>query len=77
MPELPEVEVARRQVESWWLGHTMDEVVVPDDKVLVHGDVGDLLGERVDEVFRRGKFLCVRAGARVLVLHFKMTGKVV
>ncbi len=77
MPELPEVEFARRQVAAWFGGHRVDEIVLHDERLLAHGATARLIGQRVNAVERRGKFLLVRLEEHTLVLHFKMTGKVV
>ncbi len=80
MPELAEVEVARRNVARWWEGREAAEVIVHDAKV-AGGDAAALeraLRTRVASVDRRGKHLIVRlerGGA--LMFHFRMTGKIV
>lgn len=63
MPELPEVEVVRRGLTRWVLGRTIDDVDILDSRsIRRHGlgaedFTGNLMGARVLDVVRRGKFL--------------------
>ncbi|MCY0905490.1 bifunctional DNA-formamidopyrimidine glycosylase/DNA-(apurinic or apyrimidinic site) lyase [Arthrobacter sp. H14-L1] len=63
MPELPEVEVVRRGLERWVTGRTITAVQVPDPRSIrrhalgVEDFRGNLIGARVLDVVRRGKFL--------------------
>lgn len=81
MPELPEVEHARRTLEHWMLGARIDAVSVQDARILDHGTkpsgvVRSLTGGRVTAIHRRGKWLRIEleSGARVFS-HLGMTGK--
>jgi formamidopyrimidine-DNA glycosylase len=79
MPELPEVESIRRQLEPVLVGRRFDRVRI-DDRRLVRpyepAEVeAELQGERVAEVGRRGKYLVVWfESGRVLLIHLRMTG---
>lgn len=78
MPELPEVELARRDLERWWSGQVIEAVEVLDDEVARQGDPRALAGRAVAAVRRRGKFLIIALEpALACVLHLRMTGKVV
>ncbi len=81
MPELPEVEIARRNLERWWEGRTADEVVLLDEKLLVDTEASDLvdaLEQPLESADRRGKYLLMRmADGRTVMFHFRMTGKIV
>ncbi|MBG6190626.1 formamidopyrimidine-DNA glycosylase [Arthrobacter sp. CAN_A212] len=63
MPELPEVEVVRRGLARWVLGRTIDDVDILDPRSIrrhaLGGEdfTGNLVGARVLDVVRRGKFL--------------------
>ncbi|WP_434612782.1 bifunctional DNA-formamidopyrimidine glycosylase/DNA-(apurinic or apyrimidinic site) lyase [Arthrobacter sp. A5] len=63
MPELPEVEVVRRGLERWVAGRTITAVDVPDPRSIRRHALGvddfrsNLVGARVLDVVRRGKFL--------------------
>jgi len=91
MPELPEVEVARRNLERWWVGRSVQEVAVVDEKVVVdtarapvadpYAALARLEGATLRAVTRRAKLLRLELdtpeGPLVLLSHFKMTGKFV
>lgn len=82
MPELPEVEIARENLERW-LGHrTIDGARVRDRRILRGQSPRRvqrmLAGARLVEVRRRGKYLMWDLGHRGEVLaHLGMTGKFV
>ncbi|MEO6531843.1 MAG: bifunctional DNA-formamidopyrimidine glycosylase/DNA-(apurinic or apyrimidinic site) lyase [Specibacter sp.] len=63
MPELPEVEVVRRGLERWIAGRSITDVSVVDPRSIrrhplgVEDFRGNLLGAKVLDVVRRGKFL--------------------
>lgn len=84
MPELPEVEAARRTMEAEGLSRTVETVSVTPDGMTM--DVSEsalrsaLLGHRLTAARRHGKHLFVRSGedrGRWLRLHFGMTGELV
>ncbi len=77
MPELPEVETIKRQLEKQVLGSEIMELVVNDWRCFVAGDKG-IEGEIIKELLRVGKYLFVRfESGRGLQIHLKMTGRVV
>lgn len=80
MPELPEVETIRRQLQSYIVGKTIKTVEVLYPKVVQGRGKADfvraLSGWRVCEVGRQGKLILIRlAGDETLVVHLKMTGR--
>ncbi|MBI2551850.1 bifunctional DNA-formamidopyrimidine glycosylase/DNA-(apurinic or apyrimidinic site) lyase [Candidatus Uhrbacteria bacterium] len=80
MPELPEVETIRRQLQKNMVGKTIKVVEVQYPKV-VHGmSTADFVramhGRKVREVGRQGKLILIRLeGNETLVVHLKMTGR--
>ena len=77
MPELPEVETARRGLEPHLTGHTIAGATFYADRLRhpIDGDLHrQLPGVRIDAVERRGKDLLLRSGAGTLILHLGMTG---
>ena len=79
MPELPEVEIVRRQIAAVLEEATIERVEILDPRLVRPFDPGivaaELVGERVAAVDRRGKYLVVRfESRRVLVIHLRMTG---
>ena len=65
MPELPEVEHARRCLERWLVGHAVTRAFSPT-----------LVGRQVLGVARRGKWLrLTMSGGALLFSHLGMTGR--
>jgi formamidopyrimidine-DNA glycosylase len=80
MPELPEVEVTRRQIEPLLVGRTIADVIttkpsyffVTPPRRLVRG----LRGRRIERLVRLGKYLLGELDDRARVLlHLGMTGQ--
>ena len=79
MPELPEVESVRRQLEPALVGRRFECVEIADSRLVRPVEpaevAAELEGERVAAVDRRGKYLVVRfESGRVLLIHLRMTG---
>jgi formamidopyrimidine-DNA glycosylase len=79
MPELPEVESVRRQLEPALVGRRFNSVAIDDSRLVRPYDpaevAAELEAERVATVERRGKYLVVRfESGRVLLIHLRMTG---
>jgi formamidopyrimidine-DNA glycosylase len=81
VPELPEVEHARRMLESWIDGTRIRAVKVHDARILDEGAkparvVASLVGHRVRRVERRGKWLRIALDQDgCFFSHLGMTGK--
>jgi len=79
VPELPEVEYARRQLERWLVGATITRARILDPRILdeVSGPrfTRALRGRRVLRVERRGKWLRIVLDEGLLFSHLGMTGK--
>src|SRR4051794_30031692 len=81
MPELPEVETVRSQLEPVLVGRRFDRVTIDDARLVRPYEpaevAAELEGERVAAVERRGKYLIFRfESGRVLLIHLRMTGSV-
>ncbi len=79
MPELPEVESVRAQLEPVLTGRRFERVEIHDPRLVRPHEpaevAAELEGERVAAVERRGKYLIVRFESdRVLLIHLRMTG---
>ncbi len=79
MPELPEVETIRRQLEPELTGRTITGVRVLDAKLTAPVTASALKrrleGSTIESVGRRGKYLLFKLGnGETLVLHLRMTG---
>lgn len=83
MPELPEVEIARRHLSRWARGATILRAAAPDARGILDNSpaafASALAGHVVKRVERKGKWLRVvleRGRDRVLLFsHLGMTGK--
>ena len=83
MPELPEVETLRRQLEPALVGRTIrDAWISPDAPALLRRltpeQFLDLVrGRRIEQVRRRGKWLLFDLeGGLAFILHLRMTGRI-
>ncbi len=82
MPELPEVETIRRDLEPRLVGRRVARVEIAPDRVPVLEGIDEstfreaLVGARVEGLDRRGKFLILEldTGSK-LIVHLRMTGK--
>ena len=79
MPELPEVETIRRQLEPEITGRRILDAQVLDERWTRPEPPGDveraIAGRTIEAVERRGKYLLLRLeGDRTLAMHLRMTG---
>ena len=79
MPELPEVETVRQRLAPVLEGRTFEHVEILDVRLTRPEDplevAAELVGERVQRLDRRGKYLLVRFESdRALLIHLRMTG---
>lgn len=79
MPELPEVETVRRGLSQLVVGKTIKRVVVRWPRIIETPEVAvfcqDLVGQRIEAVGRRGKYLIFQLTDYDLVSHLRMEGK--
>lgn len=77
MPELPEVETIRLQLDRVLKGLRITEVEVLTGKSFI-GDVGEVRDVRVVGVKRRGKITIIELeGGMCLAIHLKLTGQLI
>jgi formamidopyrimidine-DNA glycosylase len=79
VPELPEVETVRANLEPALVGRRFERVEITDSRLTRPLDpdevAAELSGEVVQALERRGKYLVVRfRSGRVLLIHLRMTG---
>ncbi|MEH6472606.1 MAG: bifunctional DNA-formamidopyrimidine glycosylase/DNA-(apurinic or apyrimidinic site) lyase [Halopseudomonas sp.] len=78
MPELPEVETTRRGIEPHVKGRRVTAVVVRQPRlrwpIPVEQLVQRLVGQRVESVERRAKYLLLKIGGGYLIVHLGMSG---
>ncbi|WP_449621164.1 DNA-formamidopyrimidine glycosylase [Robertmurraya sp. Marseille-Q9965] len=80
MPELPEVETVRRTLVELVSGKTIERVTVTWPKIIkkpveVEQFKDALVGQTIEEVGRRGKFLIIYTTDFALVSHLRMEGR--
>lgn len=77
MPELPEVETARRGIEPHLLGRRVRGVTVRERRLrwpIPPALMKELPGQRIEAVTRRGKYLLLKSRAGTAILHLGMSG---
>ena len=80
MPELPEVEVLRRTIESTVIGDGIESIDVRERRLREPIDTRTLrrllVGRRMVEIGRRAKYLLIHVeGGSTLVVHLGMSGR--
>ncbi|MDF1506999.1 DNA-formamidopyrimidine glycosylase [Robertmurraya sp. DFI.2.37] len=80
MPELPEVETVRRTLEQLVIGKVIKRVSVTWPKMIkrpveVEQFKDALVGQAIEEIGRRGKFLLIYTPDFALVSHLRMEGR--
>lgn len=81
MPELPEVETIRRDLQGFLRGREITDVVFFHPEVVAWPDPGTFQevcrGRIIKEVRRRGKYLLFALGGWQMVVSLRMTGQLV
>ncbi|HAR0280475.1 TPA: DNA-formamidopyrimidine glycosylase, partial [Enterococcus faecium] len=79
MPELPEVETVRKGLERLVVGKTIQKVQVLWPKIIEQPETpifeASLVGETIQSIGRRGKFLIFHLDHCELISHLRMEGK--
>lgn len=82
MPELPEVETIKRDLETKVVGQTIQNIFIYDPRVLGNQlpaqFIQQLKGKSILSISRRGKALILELSAgHFMVVHLKMTGQLI
>lgn len=77
MPELPEVEVIVRELREKIQGEEISDIRVHWKKTLASDGNPIPLREKIQSVDRRGKFIIIRLSRASLIIHLRMTGKLI
>jgi len=82
MPELPEVETIKRELEKTVLGKKIIEVCIHNPKVIREPSPEKfkkgLTGATIKNILRRAKVLILElSNSKALVIHLKMTGQLI
>lgn len=77
MPELPEVENTARNLHRWAAGARVGFIEVLDPKLGTVTAFDPLIGQRLERVWRRAKWVVMQFESDGVLLHLRMTGKLV
>lgn len=82
MPELPEVETIKRQLEKVILGKKITDIIVNSPKVVKQPSLAlfkkGLKAVKIAKILRKGKVLILElSSGKSLVIHLRMTGQLV
>lgn len=81
MPELPEVEVIRRELTALVCGKKFTVPVIYYDRAVRFPEPEQfcrrLSGLRIEEIGRKGKYLLFKLDRGTLLIHLRMTGKLI
>lgn len=77
MPELPEVESIRKQLEMYAKGHHIESVEVKNRRIF-QGEEGQLIGAKMEGFRRFGKVTIIDLdNGKSMMIHVKMTGQLI
>jgi formamidopyrimidine-DNA glycosylase len=76
VPELPEVETTRRGIIPYIDQKTVTEVVVRQPKLRwpIPDEIQDMVGQKIQSVKRRGKYLLLETPQGTALIHLGMSG---
>lgn len=80
MPELPEVETVRKGLAQLVIGKTIESVTVSWPRIIRTDESleqwqHELVGQTIEGIGRRGKYLVFQLSACLLISHLRMEGK--
>ncbi|PLK58769.1 DNA-formamidopyrimidine glycosylase [Candidatus Palibaumannia cicadellinicola] len=77
MPELPEVEISRRCIEPWVVGHIIQRVEVRNKQLRwpVDKEIVSMQERRVLSLQRRAKYLLLKLNHGWMIIHLGMSGR--
>jgi len=76
MPELPEVETTARGIRPHLRGQTIERIIIRNRSLRwpISHAVDTLQGQRINDVYRRGKYILMPVGKATLIWHLGMSG---
>ncbi|MBI2252519.1 MAG: DNA-formamidopyrimidine glycosylase [Armatimonadetes bacterium] len=81
MPELPEVETIKQELFDKILGKKINFLEIFTPELIKNISLGDfkkyIAGEEIKDILRRGKYLILKLKKASLIIHFRMTGKLI
>jgi formamidopyrimidine-DNA glycosylase len=77
MPELPEVESIKLQLDTYLVGHKIETVNIKTPRIF-SGSLFDVAGSKVKSIKRFAKVLSINlSNGNSLVIHIKLTGQLI
>ena len=76
MPELCEVQIMSEHLHQWSAGKILSSMDIVDSK-FQHLPIDHVQGRTIHRTWRRAKYTVQEVGEVAIILHFRMTGKVV
>lgn len=79
MPELPEVETVKRNLQDTILNQQISDVVLYSNKSLRNAnkkELNNIKGQKIKSIDRKAKHLIIRLEKHYLILHLRMEGKI-
>ncbi len=81
MPELPEVETIKRDLENMIVGKKIKDIEVKRAKTIkepsVENFVKRMQNQEIKGISRRGKVLILKFSNQYLIIHLRMTGQII
>lgn len=82
MPELPEVETIKRDLEKRLIKKSITEIIIHNPSFLHKNKINiqellNLKGNKIDAIERRGKYLLFNFGKKWLIIHLGLTGSLI
>lgn len=76
MPELPEVEVTRQGISPYLIEQTVSELTIRNSSLRwpVPDVAQNIVGQRINNVRRRAKYLLIDTHAGITIVHLGMSG---
>ena len=78
MPELPEVEVCRLGISPHIRQQTVSDIIVRNPKLRwpIPEEISQCIGEKLQQIDRRSKYLLLRFSSGTVLMHLGMSGSV-
>ncbi len=77
MPELPEVESIKLQLQKYLVGHRIESVEIKNTRIFT-GKPADIVGSKITSIRRFAKVLSIDlSNGNSLVIHIKLTGQLI
>lgn len=76
MPELPEVQTIVDELNSHILNKSILEIVEKREGIIINQDNMKLFG-KINRIERRGKYIIIHTSQTDIVVHLRMTGKLI